>query len=92
MAVAFGMKNQQHQSVYSRLMSDFGRRDKKGDKNNDYTIEEQIVLRVPPAIAEGVRQMLKGKQNNVESDLSFQMSMWHYDLSQTIDNIHVHLF
>ena len=62
-------------------MSDFGRRDKKGDKNNDYTIEEQIVLRVPPAIAEGVRQMLKGKQNNVESDLSFQMSMWHYDLS-----------
>lgn len=73
-------------------MGDYGRRDKKGDKNNDYTIEEQIVLRVPPTIAEGVRQMLKGKQNNVESDLSFEMSMWPSDHPQAIDNPHFHLF
>jgi transcription initiation factor TFIID subunit 7 len=54
-------------------MGDYGRRDKKNDKGSDHTIEEQIILRVPPAIAEGVRTLLKGKQTNADSDLSFEM-------------------
>ena len=56
-------------------MGDYGRRDKKNDKGSDHTIEEQIILRVPPAIAEGVRTLLKGKQTNADSDLSFEMRM-----------------
>lgn len=47
------------------------RRDAKGEKSSDYTIEEQVVLRVPPAIADAVRAILSGK----ERDLSFVMGM-----------------
>lgn len=57
-----------HQSSLDWTMS-HARRDAKGDKSSDYTIEEQVVLRVPPAIAEAVRAILSGK----ERDLTFVM-------------------
>lgn len=54
-------------------MGDYARRDRKGEKTTDATIvEEQLILRVPPAIAEIVRQGCRGKG---ELELSFSMGM-----------------
>lgn len=55
-------------------MGDSGRRDKKNEKATDqYIIEEQLVLRVPPAVAVKVKALLSKNHDPIASDLTFTM-------------------
>lgn len=54
-------------------MGDHGRQTKKSDKISDSTtIEEQLILRVPPHLAEIVRSGCRGKS---DLELNFTMGM-----------------